>query len=86
MKRSIIVAVLAMMCIGAFAQEVKKNAQGVYVSVKAKATTEDKKTGEFYQDSKGVKYPIYVSAGGKYYIIRVSKNTGKEYKQYLKLN
>ena len=38
-----------------------------------------------YEDSKGVKYPIYISNGGKgsAYIIRTSKKTGKEYKSYL---
>jgi archaellum component FlaG (FlaF/FlaG flagellin family) len=30
-------------------------------------------------------YPVYKTTRGKYYIKRVSKNTGKEYKQYLKL-
>lgn len=42
-------------------------------------------TGYTWEDSKGVKYPIYISNGGKgsAYIIRVSKKTGKEYKQYL---
>lgn len=33
----------------------------------------------------GVPYPIWVSPNGKYYIIRISKKTGKEYKQYITL-
>lgn len=42
-------------------------------------------TGFTWEDSKGNKYPIWISNGGKgsAYIIRVSKKTGKEYKQYL---
>lgn len=28
-------------------------------------------------------YPIYLSKNGKYFIIRKSKKTGKEYRQYL---
>lgn len=39
-------------------------------------------TKYFYLASDGTKYPIYMSANGKCFIIRVSKN-GKEYKQYL---
>ena len=33
---------------------------------------------------KGVKYPVYQSAKGKYYILRTSKKSGKQYKQYFK--
>ena len=42
-------------------------------------------TGYTWEDSKGVKYPIYISNGGKgsAFIIRTSKNTGKQYKAYL---
>lgn len=35
-----------------------------------------------YMASDGTKYPIYMSAGGKCFIIRKSKN-GKEYRQYM---
>jgi hypothetical protein len=35
---------------------------------------------------KGVEYPVFKSARGKYFIIRTSKNTGKDYKQYLKIS
>lgn len=35
-----------------------------------------------YLASDGTKYPIYMSANGKCFIIRTSKN-GKQYKQYL---
>lgn len=42
-------------------------------------------TGFTWEDNKGVKYPIYISNGGKgsAFIIRTSKKTGKEYKAYL---
>jgi hypothetical protein len=35
---------------------------------------------------KGKDYPVYKSARNKYFIIRTSKNTGKTYKQYLKIS
>ena len=38
---------------------------------------------EYTWEKNGVKYPIYISSKGKAYIIRTSKKTGKEYKQYL---
>ena len=37
----------------------------------------------FYVDSTGTKYPIYMSASGKCFILRTSSKTGKVYKQYL---
>lgn len=39
-------------------------------------------TKYFYVASDGTKYPIYMSANGKCFIVRTSKN-GKQYKQYL---
>lgn len=50
-----------------------------------KKGAEPLKTPFVFEDTKGVKYPIYISNGGKgsAYIIKVSKKTGKEYKAYL---
>lgn len=39
-------------------------------------------TKYFYQTVDGTKYSIYMSASGKCFILRISKN-GKRYKQYL---
>ena len=41
------------------------------------------KTQYTYTDSKDNTYPIYLSSTGKAFIKKVSKKTGKEYKQYL---
>jgi hypothetical protein len=41
------------------------------------------KTQYVYTDKKGNSYPIYLSAKGKAFIIKVSKKTGKEYRQYI---
>ena len=40
-------------------------------------------TPYFWSDSKGNKYPIYISNSGSCYVIKTSKKTGKEYKSYL---
>ena len=37
-----------------------------------------------WTDSKGNKYPIYISNSGSCYIIKKSNKTGKDYKQYMK--
>ena len=36
-----------------------------------------------WKDYKGNEYPIYISASGSCYVIKTSKKTGKEYKNYL---
>ena len=50
-------------------------------SVKAKA--EPVKTKFTWKDSKGKEYPVYISAEGSCFVIKVSAKTGKEYKNYL---
>lgn len=40
-------------------------------------------SGYHYFDTKGIRYPIYISSKGKCFIWRTSSRTGKPYKQYL---
>ena len=48
-----------------------------------KSAGKETKTQYIYKDSKGVEYPVYLSSTGKAYIKKISKKTGKEYKQYI---
>ena len=48
-----------------------------------KSAGKETKTQYIYKDSKGVEYPVYLSSTGKAFIKKVSKKTGKEYKQYV---
>ena len=57
--------------------------KGNYISTSDKKP--DVKTGKTYTDDKGVVYDVYLNSKSKPYVIRKSKKTGKEYKQYLKL-
>lgn len=41
------------------------------------------KTKFEYADSKGNKYPIYITSNGRCFIIKASAKTNKEYKYYL---
>lgn len=77
---------LILMCasLSASAQTVKP-VNGVYKTI-TKDSVKAKDSGKVFEDSKGIKYPIWISTNGKYYVVRVSKTTGKEYKQYLKLD
>lgn len=46
-------------------------------------TTSDEMTPYLWQDKEGNIYPIYKTSKGSFYILKISKKTGKEYKYYL---
>ena len=86
--RRIFASILVIICVSIVANA------GDYKSYKCEGTTYSStgrvnsssaptSTGFTWQDSKGKTYPIYISDKGSCYIIRTSKNTGKEYKSYL---
>lgn len=66
------------------AQSVVIKQGNTFVQVK-KSTTKNppKKTEYTYKASDGKIYPIYLSSKGKVFIIKTSKKTGKQYRQYL---
>jgi len=87
MKRVLLTLAIAMMFVCALDAQtaVKKDSTGNYVTVTSvKTKAPDKKTGKTLT-IKGVKYPVYEGSKGGLYIIRTSKKSGKEYKQYLKV-
>ena len=84
MRKLIITVCLALAILGASAQSKTQQTKA------AKATTEvqvpkgkeikpGKATNHTYKG-----YPVYQGAKGGYYVIRTSKKSGKEYKQYIK--
>ena len=79
--KHLILAVLILISTNCFSQNNVKLEGNIFVEQTIKST--DTKTNLSYKDKKGTVYPIYLSKRGKAYIIRVSKKTGKEYKQYL---
>lgn len=50
-----------------------------FIQVEAK----DVPTSFTYTDKEGRIYPIFKSQKGSFYIVKISKKTGKEYKYYL---
>lgn len=65
------------------AQSVNRQGNNFIQVTNKKSASKETKTQYTYKDSKGVVYPIYLSSTGKAFIKKVSKKTGKEYKQYL---
>ena len=86
MKKFILAAIMLFsLSLGVQAQSVVKsgNTFTQVTNKGGKSGGKETKTQYTYTDSKGTVYPVYLSSGGKAFIKRVSKKTGKEYKQYM---
>ena len=70
-------------CIDAAAQNVERQGNTFVQSKKTRTPSEGTKTAYTFKASDGKEYPVYLSSKGKAYIVRVSKKTGKEYRQYI---
>lgn len=91
MKKLLFAAVVALLSVtGASAQDkVKKvsasvvmDAQGNFRQVSPSAAP-GKVTGRTFTTSKGEVLQVLESSKGRLYVVRTSKKSGKEYKQYL---
>ena len=81
------IAVVMLLALGVnnssiYAQDVVKEGKTFSVVTSSKKS-EPIKTEYTWKDSKGVEYPIYISKSGACFVLRISKKTGKEYRQYL---
>ena len=82
-KLFIAVIMLFSLNMGIQAQSVQKQGNNFTQVTNKKSSGKEVKTQYTYTDSKGVVYPVWLSSTGKAFIKRISKKTGKEYKQYL---
>lgn len=80
MKYIISLLIMLTLSMSSFA-EVKREGNNFKVEQTSKAS--DTKTKYTWEDKEGNKYPIFVTKKGACYVVRTSKKTGKEYKQYL---
>lgn len=80
MKYIISLLIMLTLSMSSFA-EVKREGNTFKVEQTSKAS--DTRTKYTWEDKEGNKYPIFVTKKGACYVVRVSKKTGKEYKQYL---
>lgn len=83
--RAIIVLILGFIALsmGMKAQSVQLKGKTFYAVKDSSSKNQSVKTDYVYVDKEGNTHPVYLSKNGKAYIIRTSKKTGKEYKQYL---
>lgn len=84
MKKLIYTALMLMsLSLGVQAQNVERKGNTFTQVTNKKSSGKEVKTQYTYTDSKGNTYPIYLSSTGKAFILKVSKKSGKEYKQYM---
>lgn len=86
--RRLFAIILFIICVGMLANAQNNNSykcEGTTYSSTGRVAgnTAPAPTSYTWQDSKGNKYPIYMSNSGSCYIIKTSKKTGKDYKSYL---
>lgn len=81
MKKIMMCLLIAITALAGFCG-VKKEGN-TFIVEQSVSSSDDTETKYTWQDKKGNTYPIYITKTGAVYVIRVSKNTGKEYKQYL---
>lgn len=86
--KKFIISIFMMLALGVnnsstYAQSVKRVGNTFVVNKPAKSKSKPTQTKYIWEDAKGNKYPIFIGATGSCYIVKVSKKTGKEYKQYL---
>lgn len=82
MKHIITLLVALCMSVASYANVVREG--NTFKVEKVNSVNQDTETIYKWQDKQGIEYPIFITKNGSCYIKRVSKKTGKEYKQYLK--
>jgi hypothetical protein len=84
MKALYLLLFVMFLTFGVQAQKVVKDSTGNYTAVSVGRTKGvDTPTGKTFTDTKGIKYPVFLTSTGRLVYYRVSKNTGLNYKVYI---
>lgn len=83
MKKLLLLLLMSLITITTNAQSNVEFKGNTIVTKSTRAKGEAKKTTFVWQDKKGKEYPVYMSSTGSCFIVRISSNTGKEYRSYL---
>lgn len=83
MIKKLFIVMMMLMSITYTNAEIIKEGKTYSQVTNKKSKTPDKDSGFTYKDTKGNIYPIMISKSGACYIVRISKKSGKPYKQYL---
>ena len=81
MKATLLFSLLFFSVLSYGQTKVRIDSTGNYTAVKD--TLPDRKTGKYFVLKSGESLPVYINKENKLYVWRVSKKTGKRYKQWL---
>jgi len=82
MKKTFILIALGLFSLSISAQTTyTRNSSGQLVSLTT-PVAQPRLTGDVIT-IKDVNYPVYVTSKGRFFIVKTSKKTGKQYKQYI---
>ena len=79
----ILLSVLSLIGIKLYAQSYKKEGNNFVQQNKTYSRQQPKETPFTFTDSKGKQYIIYITSNGSCFILKTSRNTGKDYRYYL---
>ena len=86
MKKFLLIIVMCILSVGAFAQKTYIREGNVFTTTRSstgKVKSEPVKTKFIHKDTKGNEYPIFMSSTGSCFVVKTSAKTGKEYRNYL---
>lgn len=81
-KRVVAVLMFALLSTAGFSQTIERTPDGNFVAV-GKSRVPPKQTTYTFTDSKGKVYPVLMTEAGRYFVMKTSAKTGKEYRYYL---
>ena len=86
MKKLLLIIIMVIVSVGAFAQKTYVREGNVFTTTKfstSRTKSEPTKTKFIHKDTKGNEYPIFMSSTGSCFVVKTSAKTGKEYRNYL---
>ncbi len=85
MRNYILIVMAIALSLEVSAQSVSRDAEGNFLAKARVQAAHDSTTTYTYTDGKGKVEPVFVGKKGGYYLVRISKKSGKFYRKYLKL-
>ena len=79
----IVLGILSLVGIKLYAQSYKKEVNNFIQQPRTGSKQQPKETPFTFVDNKGKQYVIYITSTGACFVLKTSRNTGKDYRYYL---
>ena len=83
-KLTLTLAAILSMTALTLSQNVERSKDGNFLATTQQKTVTDSLTTFTFTDGSGKVEPVYQGSKGAYYVVRISKKSGKFYRKYLK--